>query len=249
MLKDELIEFGLDEKEAQLYLALLELGEASVLNIARKSGLKRTSVYHLLESLKNRGFVGITSQKKKRYYFAQNPKKLESELEERQITLKKMMPELLSLANLIDKKPKIQFFEGVGGIKTVLEDELNAGGHDMCGWTTEGYLDVIGEDYFTNHFNPKRIERKIYFRFITPIGEHYRNLMPLSIKNLWKIKQLDFKELNLETDIILYGQSKISIISYAEKIALIIESVKLYHTLKAIFESQWATIPEKDINS
>ena len=90
MLKNELSDFGLDPKESQIYLALLELGEASVLSISRKSGLKRTSVYHLLEALKERGLVGIVNKNKKQHYFAQNPQKLESELEERQLKLKNL---------------------------------------------------------------------------------------------------------------------------------------------------------------
>lgn len=248
MLKDDLITFGLDEKEALLYLSLLELGEASVLNIARKSGLKRTSVYHLLESLKNRGFVGIISKRGKQVYFAQNPRKLESELEEKQSTLKKMMPELLSLANLIDKKPKVQFFEGIGGIKAVLDDELESSEGEMVGWWTEGYLATLGEDYFVNYFNPKRIEKKIFYRSIVSEGAHYQELQKYSQKNLWKIKMMRPGEYSLETDVVVYGRSKIALISYEEKISLVVESIKLHNTLKAIFEAQWSSIPDQQNN-
>lgn len=248
MLKDDLVTFGLDEKESLLYLSLLELGEASVLNIARKSGLKRTSVYHLLESLKNRGFIGIVSKKSKQYYFAQNPKKLESELSEKQATLQKMMPELLSLANLIDKKPKIQYFEGVGGMRAILDDELESTDSEIIGWWTEDYLQALGEDYFVNYFNPKRIEKKIAYRSIAPVSEHFKELQKYGVKNLSKIKMMDFGEYNLETDIVMYRKSKIAVISYNEKISLIIDSVKLFNTLKAIFEVQWASIPDQKNN-
>lgn len=239
MLKNDLLYFNLDQKEVQVYLTLLELGDTSVLNIAHKSGLKRTTVYHLLESLKKRGLVGITIKHKKKKYFAQDPKKLETELEEKQIKLKKIMPELLSLANFIDKKPKIQYFEGVDGIKSILEDELISSQNEMIGWCTEGYKEVLGEEYFIDYFTPKRIEKKIHFRYISPITKHYTMLQERSVENLWKIKMINFSEFTLETDIVLYGKSKISLISYNEKIGLIVESVAIFNTLKAIFESQW----------
>ncbi|MFA6183918.1 MAG: helix-turn-helix domain-containing protein [Parcubacteria group bacterium] len=242
MLKNELADFGLNQKESKVYLALLELGEASVLSIAQKSGLKRTSVYNLLEVLKERGLVGTVSKRKKQNYFAQNPKKIESELEEKQLKLKKIMPELLSLANLIDKKPKIQYFEGVGGIKSILDDELASNQHEFIGWCTEGYREFLGERYFMDYFTPKRIEKKIYFRFITPISDHYQMLQTRSQQHFWKIKMMSFGELTLETDIVLYGKSKISIISYSEKIGLIVESATMFNTLKAIFESQWILV-------
>lgn len=244
MLKDDLLDFGLDQKESRLYLALLELGEASVLQIAQKSGLRRTSVYHLLDSLKGRGLVGTITKQRKRHYFAQNPKKLESELEEKKITLKKMMPELMSLANLIDRKPKIQYFEGIGGIKSVLDNELNSNSTEFFGWCTENYQEVLGEDYFVNYFIPKRKEKKIFFRYIYPITEHFKFLQTLEVKNFWKVKLMDFSEFNVETDIVLYGKTKISLISYTEKIAMIIESPRIFNTLKAIFEAQWMAIPE-----
>ena len=42
---------GLSEKAAQVYLASLELGEAPVQKLAERAGLKRTTVYYVLEEL------------------------------------------------------------------------------------------------------------------------------------------------------------------------------------------------------
>ena len=49
--------YGLNEKQIKVYLACLELGSASVQKISQKSGLIRTTVYEVLETLKQRGFT------------------------------------------------------------------------------------------------------------------------------------------------------------------------------------------------
>ncbi|MBU2235559.1 helix-turn-helix domain-containing protein, partial [Patescibacteria group bacterium] len=44
-LETSLIQFGLNSKEASVYLAALELGGSPVLKIAKKAELKRPTVY------------------------------------------------------------------------------------------------------------------------------------------------------------------------------------------------------------
>ncbi|MFA5986417.1 MAG: helix-turn-helix domain-containing protein [Parcubacteria group bacterium] len=243
MLENDLLTFGFDQKESQIYLALLELGEAGVLRIAQKSKVKRTTVYHVLENLKKRGLIGTVAVKKKKLYFAQTPKRLASELDEKKGALEKIMPELLSISNLIEKKPKIQYFDGIGGIKTILEDELSAGATKMMGWCTENYCHTIGEEYFETYFTPKRIAQKIYFNMIAPESDHYKKLQKKNTKMFWTIKMMHAENIALETDIIIYGKSKTSLISYNEKIGLIIDSQSMHNTLKTIFESQWHLMP------
>ena len=55
---------GLHEKEAKVYLALLELGTADVSDIAAKAGVKRPTSYLVLDELKERfGFPGACKSK------------------------------------------------------------------------------------------------------------------------------------------------------------------------------------------
>ena len=62
---DVLERVGLKGKEASVYLALLELGTASVESIAKKAGTKRPTTYLVLDDLQNRGLVSIVPQQKK----------------------------------------------------------------------------------------------------------------------------------------------------------------------------------------
>ena len=48
---------GLNDKEANIYLALLQLGKSTATKIAKKSGLKRPTTYVIIEQLIDKGFV------------------------------------------------------------------------------------------------------------------------------------------------------------------------------------------------
>lgn len=56
-----LTEFGLSDKEARIYLALLELEIATAFDTAKHAGINRSSTYVVLESLKKKGLVWLTS--------------------------------------------------------------------------------------------------------------------------------------------------------------------------------------------
>ena len=48
---------GLSQKEIKIYLALLQLNQASVLDLAKHTHLKRTTIYPFLNELKSKGLV------------------------------------------------------------------------------------------------------------------------------------------------------------------------------------------------
>ena len=117
-MKDNILEekLGLEENEAKVYLALLELGAATVSEIAKKSGITRTNGYHVLQKLSWSGLVNIVSGKgKKIKYSAEHPRRLiqvatnkKSLWEEKVNDLKKILPDLISLYKVADK-PVIRY--------------------------------------------------------------------------------------------------------------------------------------------
>jgi sugar-specific transcriptional regulator TrmB len=72
-LVDSLISLGLTEKQARLYITLYELGEATAYEIAKKSGLKRPTVYVIMEELRKRGLALIIPHPKKQVFIAKDP--------------------------------------------------------------------------------------------------------------------------------------------------------------------------------
>ena len=63
MLHKQLQDAGLNETEAKIYLATLELGETNVGRIADKSGIKRTTIYLSLENLIKKGLISMIKKR------------------------------------------------------------------------------------------------------------------------------------------------------------------------------------------
>jgi len=98
MLTKELEKLGLNSRESKVYLTLLQLGKAAMQEISEKSSDKRTTVYGVIKSLKEKGLLRVVIGENKILYCAQNPKKMEENLKKRQQTLEKVMPDLLKLS-------------------------------------------------------------------------------------------------------------------------------------------------------
>ena len=121
-LQKDLQKIGLSEKESKVYLACLQLGIDSVLNIARLSELKRPTVYLILDELEKRGLISRVKKEHKVLFKAESPDHLLSELNEKQEITKNILPSLKAIYNLDPEKPTIKIAEGISGVKNVYQE-------------------------------------------------------------------------------------------------------------------------------
>lgn len=127
-----LMDFGLGEKEAEVYLALLELELGSVGEIAKATNINRSSIYVVLEALKKKGLVSMSDDKKVQKYIAISPDALFQEAKDQakkaediRVKISEIIPKLKALNKGIKPKPKVRVFEGEQGILAALEDSLD----------------------------------------------------------------------------------------------------------------------------
>ncbi|MEX2368898.1 MAG: helix-turn-helix domain-containing protein [Candidatus Paceibacterota bacterium] len=125
----KLQDLGLSNKEAKVYLALLELNQAPASDIARKAQLNRATTYVILDSLIEKALVSTYDQEKTTQYVASEPETLKSLVKERQIewkekekTAEDLIPSLESIHNVGDEKPTIRFFDGEKGLEQSAEE-------------------------------------------------------------------------------------------------------------------------------
>lgn len=101
----------LTEKQKKTYAAMLELGESSVSDIAKKAGLKRPITYVIIEELQQKGYTVQKPNSTKKKYSATDPNKLVSNAKEQLKNLEDMLPYLKSIQRRAGR-PYIQYFEG-----------------------------------------------------------------------------------------------------------------------------------------
>ena len=235
----DLSTFGFDAKEETVYIALLELGEANISAIVKKACVKRTTTYAILESLHEKGLVGISRTKKRAIYFAEDPRVLKRQMEEKQQKLDTILPELLSITNALSRKPKIRYYEGIKGIEQIYQDTLNYADQELLGWVSGEALSSFDSNFLYQNYLPKRIEKKIWVRAIATDTPQMRTYKNEDVKSLRQTRLVSSKDFPFDVEINLYGKRKIAIMSFEEQFGMIIESEKLWKSMKSMFEIGW----------
>ena len=126
----QLLDF--EDREVDIYRALLALGSASIRDIAEHAQVNRGTTHELLKQMVKRGIVTYLPKGKRRHYTAEDPERLLSIATEKQ---EKLRHASLQLANTIipdlnrlkpdSDTPKVTYYEGDEGIERVLKDILS----------------------------------------------------------------------------------------------------------------------------
>ena len=242
MLIEDLIEFGLGEKEAKVYLALLELEIANVNDIAKKAGINRSSAYVTLESLQKRGLVSISDDKSVRQYIATSPEAILRIAEDRAINqentrrrIEEIIPEMKALFKGTKKKPLVKVFEGKEGLIAAFEDTLNNREKLVRVTSSVGNLGRLLPDYLPEYVK-KRFQLGIKMYGIHPNDEIFHKLVEVSPKNFDVPIAIPKAKYNFEADIAIYDD-KIAYMSHKDGgVAAIIESRDVAGVMKNLFD-------------
>ena len=129
-MKEELVQSlrlrGMSDKESQIYLTVLELGSAPASVVARRTGIKRVTSYSILKDLESKQLASSFTKKGMQYFQVVDPEVLSRKLQEVSDKFALQVPELLAIANLYDNKPRVQYFEGLSGMKEMYDDQAHS---------------------------------------------------------------------------------------------------------------------------
>jgi len=140
--KARLISLGLSNREAETYLVLLKVPDATATIISSKTNESRTNTYDTLSSLIKKGLVSYVIKNNVKYFMSSSPKRLtdwmelkKAELVEQEKEVEKLLPDLLKLKSGFEKKTVVEVYEGIGGLRTVLNETI-----DSCQRTGSEFL-------------------------------------------------------------------------------------------------------------
>ncbi len=238
----ELVNLGLSEKEAKVYLAALELGKSVVQKIARKAEVNRATTYVIIDVLMKKGLISSYAEGKKQYFCAESPEKLNllfreqiTIIQKREEYLKEILPNLKALEVGDKNKPIVRYFEGKEGLKSIAE-EISSYKEDPARMVySEDLLRTIFSDQERKTMKTKRIKKKVK----TKILYNYKNNILKNTQDGTRIKIFE-KDYPITCDIAIFGKDKIRMTTLKNKImGLIIENKEIHTTLKSIFDLAW----------
>jgi sugar-specific transcriptional regulator TrmB len=248
MLEKLLEKLGLSEKDARVYLATLELGQATVQEISKKAKVVRPTTYVILEKLMSTGLVSTIIEGKKTKFVAENPQELANLLEKqrhqieiRRKELDESMNQLQAIYNASGDKPIVRYFEGADGLVA-----LDKYGHDKYQETDGELLSISPHDILERDFGDRRkeavkqrVESNIKSRVI-----YVNDKGPIDPETNLKEKRtaiyLSRKDLPIDTTLAIYSWGvKIFYLNLEKPYGILIEDSKVAANMKHFFELAW----------
>lgn len=221
---------GLNKKQIAVYLANLQLGSALVHDIASAARMNRTSTYDILHSLERQGFASHTISGGKKYYQAAKPAALFGLLKEKENLLRGAIGELERMEGAVVRKPSVEVFVGVNGIRTLFAYVLREARRLDAISSLDSVLKLFKYEF--PHFVEERKRRGIPIRIII-------DKRPLDPDAPYRIINKRLKTLMWIFD------GHILSISLEEKepIGMLVKDRNLYKTQQMLFDALWDALP------
>lgn len=232
-------ELGFGQNEAEVYVAVIEMGQSKAGALIKRTGLHRHIVYESLKSLEAKHLVSSTKKNNILLFQATNPKRLLEQYESKRKVLVEVVKELQT--KHVATKPEIVVYEGLEGPKTLLSEMLDAGrrgeqvygmnaNEDLCLQTIPNELHLYFEE--EKKMDPPMKERLLFregFESPNPVAE-IRHLPPQFFTPL---------------GINIYGD-KVALTDYADPITtMIIQKETFAQGFKEYFNILW----EQDVKT
>lgn len=249
---EKMEQLGLDESEARVYLALLELGPSTVTEITQKARITRTLGYHVLEKLGWYGLVStVSSHGTKKKFVAEHPRSFLQFVKNkrkswirREHDAERILPDLVSLYNIAEK-PVVRYQRGLKGVISIFEESLESKTEILSIFDVESWHVPEFEEW-AKGYNRERNRRKIHERILildtpkartwlasAPVKSHtaYRWITKEQVEHLFK----DFGgELNVYENKVV-----VAFLQKPHRMCMAIESSVLANLVRAMFEMAW----------
>ncbi|MBS3147499.1 TrmB family transcriptional regulator [Candidatus Woesearchaeota archaeon] len=241
---DALKDYGLTENEINVYVTLLKIGEATAQSIAKQAGIPRTTTYHLLDSLLQKGLASFVEKGVIKYFQATPPERLVELLAEKKRRIEEIVPQLKKIALTIKEKPKVVVHEGSQGIKAILQDILDERKEILH------YGDIISLQkvlpFAFPNFIRRRVEKKIPIRILCKREEPHKDLLKTAKKEYRSFAFIP-NEYTFKTSIFLYANKAVILSLHTEPyFGIVISNNDYYQTQKNLFELLWKAYKNSD---
>jgi HTH-type transcriptional regulator, sugar sensing transcriptional regulator len=246
MLIKQLQGLGFTEKESKVYIGLLELGEATALELSQKTGLNRATTYVTLAGLEKRKLVSHIDNHKKTVFSIEHPLQildlLEKEKNNVEIKIhlaKSLMPELEMLEKVTGEKAKVKFYEGKEGIVMIQKEFVRS--------KPKEWLEIYNLNLAVKNFPPSKNDHRQVIRekrlggrsiaiynpkvpvpYLPTLVNSERRYLPLSKFNL-----------PFNSDITIYNDKVVLMSLQGKLMAVVVQNKAIAEGMRLLFELAW----------
>lgn len=234
-----LTSIGLSEKAAQVYLAALDLGEATVQQLAKRSGLVRTTIYYTLNELVDFGALVETKRDKKVYYIPQKPQAVLKQARINLQDLEKNLPELEDRMHSAYNRPRIYFLHGPAGFKQMWEKVLNSADKKFDIITSaENLSNFVSEKYILEEIVQTKKQLDIKSRQLIVDSQNARRIIAKDFKEN-RISKLLPHTYRLPSTVVICKNFVAFISPRHEDLLFMVEGESFVKTHQSLFNALW----------
>lgn len=230
-------EFDLNEKERNIYIALLQGGQTALLPLSTALHLPPTTVQSVLARLFEKGIIDISKNKSRQMYEALDPTIFKKILEEKAQHFSAIIPMLQSLKAESSTKTKVRVFyrERVADIfREALQTKEKVIYEIVSGKEIQK---IFGERF---HFTKRRLEKNIYLKSLRVESEEIKKYS--KERNRRELREAKFlpRETHFNGSIFFWDNSVALFTNKAEGLAILIESRVTREMISQLFEILWS---------
>jgi predicted transcriptional regulator len=243
--------FLLNEKEIVVYQACLEQGFLNPSEIARLTGIKRTTIYLVLEDLKSKGLLVERIKGKRKIVGAAPPETLrrlvereQEKVTEKNIAIENIIPLLENLQKSPGENTEIEILEGTTGAITLIEKILQAKSDIHWLGSLETMLHIIDEEKFYKLMTWRRMDQSTTAYAITDRSILENKKLGERMGNFRQYRFLE-KPFELPALVILYGDTVCLVRVTGKKTKIVlVRDATIYQIVRFMFDTMWQTLPE-----
>lgn len=248
MYEEYLIQLGLSKKEAEVYLALLEMGQSPASAIFKKLQLKRTTAYSIMSSLKEKGLVGVCDKNGLLCYAAMDPEVLLERYTQRmrdeqrnfEAVCRVLSRLSLDFGNRNLGSPKLFMVDGIKGIKRLIDDTLSAGKLILRCSSFPAFIsrNLIG--YFEQCDRIRAFEKNILMKVLVHETADTREYWRRHTSVFTEVRWFSGGLFPFESEVFIYD-NKVSVFSFERNdlSGILIENESYANMQRKIFDLAW----------
>lgn len=236
---------GFSETEVRVYLALLELGQGSVTEIAKKAQIKRPTVYLAIERLDFFGLLSKTKIGKRFQYFPVHPRRLQQLLVNRKNSFDSIYKNLEKTYYQSTARPQVQVLEGQKAVVdtyTEVFEKIAEGSEMLTIGNISSVLEKHGnlsKEYIQRLLRTEKPKIREVIFDSDSARKWVKEIKSVSKSNTHQIRLIDKSFEFGNTDCLIVGNTTYMFSLGTEVFVTIIESEELTKTQRAMFEWLW----------
>ncbi len=170
-LEQDLQRLGFKENDAKVYVAVLALGEPTIGDLEKETGLHKQLIYLSADRLQKEGLLSVYEIRRRKRFSVPNPAALEERARNRLEETQQLIPQLFEIASKKRAADDIRVYKGINGVQHFFLEAMRGQPKKsealVLGMNSQRFFEILPQDSSAYRSMEKiRTERAITWKLL-----------------------------------------------------------------------------------